>query len=173
MPAPFAAPRAAAPRPTSRPFPCRLSEPWRRCWRRSTALVMLVAMGGGALLSRLREEGGSGGVCEEGVAATSEGERTAPVSSAYKEGRGGRFVLPLKQPPTISPTMPHSTRAVMGECGGYGTRFGVAQPACARALFWAWATHGAERCWARPKSGHRHTRTGTHRILLRIHRALP
>ena len=116
-PAPSAAPRAAAPRPTSRPFPYRLSGPWRRWWGRSTALVMLVAMGGGALLSRLREEGGSGGVCEEGVAATSKGERTASVSSAYKEGRGGRFGLPNKRPPTISPTMPHSTHAVMGERG--------------------------------------------------------
>ena len=125
LPAPSAAPQAAVPRPTSRPSSCRLLEPWRRWWGRSTALVVLVAMGGGALLSRLREEGwgGAAEVREDGVVATSEGERTAPVSSAYKEGRGGRFGLPLKQPPTISPTMPHSTRAVMGECGGYGTRF--------------------------------------------------
>ena len=49
------------------------------------------------------------------VAATSEGERTAPVSSAYKEGRGGRFALPNKQPPTISPTTPRLTRAVTGD----------------------------------------------------------
>ena len=89
-------------------------------------VVMLVAMGGGgALLSRLREEEGSDGVCEEGVAATSKGERTALVSSAYKEGRGGRFGFPNKQPPMISPTTPHSTHAVRGGHGGYGERYGV------------------------------------------------
>ena len=160
MPAPFAVPQAAAPRSTSQPSPCRLSEPWRRWWGRTTALVMLVAMGGGALLSRLREEGGSGGVCEEGVAASSEGEQTAPVSSAYKEGRGGRFALPNKEPPTISPTTPHSTRAVRGERGGYGARFGVAQSACARALSWAWPNSARHRVWPRPGGSCRCTRIG-------------
>ena len=123
-------------------------------------LVMLVAMGGGALLSRLREEGGAAEFLEDEVAATSEGGRTAPVSSAYKEGRGERFTLPNKQPPTISPTMPHSTRAVMGECGGYGTRFGVAQPACARALSWAWPNSARHRVWPRPGGSCRCTRLG-------------
>ena len=37
----------------------------------------------------------------------------------------------------------------------------------------AWATHDAEHCWSRPKTGHGHTRPGLRRILLRIHRALP
>ena len=93
-PAPFAAPRAAAPRPTSRPFPCLLSEPWRRWWGRSTALMMLVAMGGGALLSlSFEKKGGAAEICEDEV-ATSEGGRTAPVSPTYKEGGGGRSVFP-------------------------------------------------------------------------------
>ena len=36
-------------------------------------------------------------VAGNGFYYTSEGERTAPVSSAYKEGRGGRFALPNKE----------------------------------------------------------------------------
>ena len=51
VPAPFVAPQAAVPRSTSQPSLCRLSEPWRKWWRRSTALVVLVAMGGGALFT--------------------------------------------------------------------------------------------------------------------------
>ena len=43
----------------------------------------------------------------------------------------------IKKPPTISPTMLHSTRAVRGGRGGYGERYGVTQAARARALFWA------------------------------------
>ena len=31
----------------------------------------------------------------------------------------------IKKPPTISPTTPHSTRAVRGGRGGYGERYGV------------------------------------------------
>ena len=59
-------------------------------------VVVLVAAGGGALLSPLREEGGAAEICEDEV-ATSEGGRTAPVSPAYKEGGGGRFALPNKE----------------------------------------------------------------------------
>ena len=106
------------------------------------------------------KKGGAAEVREDGVVATSEGERTAPVSSAYKEGRVGRFGLPLKQPPMISPTMPHSTRAVMGERGGYGTRFGVAQPACARALSWAWPNSARHRVWPRPGGSCQCTKRG-------------
>ncbi len=116
--------------------------------------------GRSAALSASRRRGGAAEVREDGVEATSEGERTAPVSSAYKEGRGGRFALSLKQPPTFSPTMPHSTHAVMGECGGYGTRFGVAQPACARALFWAWPNSARHHVWPRPGGSCRCTRVG-------------
>ena len=123
-------------------------------------VVMLVAMGGRSALSRLREEGGAAEFLEDGVVATSEGERTAPVSSAYKEGRGGRFALPNKEPPTISPTTPHSTRAVRGERGGYGARFGVAQSACARALSWAWPNSARHRVWPRPGGSCRCTRIG-------------
>ena len=101
--------------------------------------------GRSAALSASRRKGGAAEVREDGVVATSEGERTAPVSSAYKEGRGGRFALPNKEPPTISPTMPHSTRAVGGGHGGYGVRFGVARAARARALFWAWPNSARHR----------------------------
>ena len=60
--------------------------------------MMLVAMGGGALLSlSLEKKGGAAEVCEDGVVATSGGERTAPISPAYKEGGGGRFALPNKE----------------------------------------------------------------------------
>ena len=55
------------------PFPLSAFGAMAEVVREVDGVVMLVAMGGGALLSRLREEGGSGGVCEEGVAATSEG----------------------------------------------------------------------------------------------------
>ena len=128
--------------------------------REVDGVEMLVTMGGAERRSLgFEKKGGSGGV-REGVAATSEGERTAPVSSAYKEGRGGRFTLPNKQPPTISPTMPHSTRAIMGERGGYGARFGVAQPACARALSWACPNSARHRVWPRPGGSCRCTRIG-------------
>ena len=61
-------------------------------------MVMLVAMGGGALLSLgFEKKGGAAEVREDGVVATSEGERTAPVSSAYKEGGGIRFALLNKE----------------------------------------------------------------------------
>ena len=61
-------------------------------------LVVLVAMGGGALLSfSFGKKGGAAEVREDGVVATSKGERTAPVSSAYKEGGGGRFALANKE----------------------------------------------------------------------------
>ena len=37
----------------------------------------------------------------------------------------------------------------------------------------AWAIHGAERCWARPKTVHGHARPRSRRISLRSHRARP
>src|SRR6187399_1724531 len=37
----------------------------------------------------------------------------------------------------------------------------------------AWATHGAERCWARPKTVHGHTWPTARRIQLRIRRIPP
>ena len=118
--------------------------------------------GGGAERCSLgfEKKGGAAEVREDGVVATSKGERTAPVSSAYKEGRGGRFALPNKEPPTISPTMPHSMRAVRGERGGYRARFGVAQSACARALSWAWPNSARHRVWPRPGGSCRCTRIG-------------
>ena len=56
------------------PFPLSAFGAMAEVVGKVVGVVMLVAMRGGALLSRLREEGGSGGVCEEGVAGTSEGE---------------------------------------------------------------------------------------------------
>ena len=113
LPAPFATPQAAAPRSTSQPSPCRLSEPWRKWWRRSTALVVLVAMGGGALLSfrfgKTRERRRFPRLKQQPVNG-----RTTPVSPAYKEGGVDVPPFRIKKPPTISPTTPHSTRAVRG-----------------------------------------------------------
>ena len=116
--------------------------------------------GRSAALSASRRRGGAAEVREDGVVATSEGERTAPVSSAYKEGRGRRFALPNKEPPTISPTTPHSTRAVRGGRGGYGVRYGVTQAARARALFWAWPNSARHRVWPRPGGSCRCTKVG-------------
>ena len=44
--------------------------------------------------------------------------------------REGADVSPfrIKKPPTISPTIPHSTRAVWGGRGGYGVRYNVTRP---------------------------------------------
>ena len=53
-----------------------------------------------------------------------------------REGAGLPYFR-IKKPPTISPTMPHSTRAVRGGRGGYRVRYGITRAARARALFWA------------------------------------
>ena len=76
--------------------------------------------------------------------------------------REGADVPPfrIKKPPTISPTTPHSTRAVRGGRGGYGERYGVTQAACARALFWAWPNSARHRVWPRPGGSCRCTRVG-------------
>ena len=51
--------------------------------------VVLVAMGGGALLSfGFEKKEGAAEIFEEGVTTGESGE-TAPVSPAYKEGGGG------------------------------------------------------------------------------------
>ena len=51
---------------TSRPSPCQLSEPWRKWQGRSTVLVVLVAMGGGALLSLgFEKKGGAAEIFED------------------------------------------------------------------------------------------------------------
>ena len=94
--------------------------------REVDGVEMMVTMGGAERCSLGFEKKGGAEVREDGVVATSKGEQTAPVSSAYQEGRGGRFGLPNKQPPTISPTMPHSTRAVRE--GAVGTEQDTAQP---------------------------------------------
>ena len=102
------------------------------------ALVVLVAMGGGALLSFCFEKkGGAAEISEIGVATGKMGE--LPLFPLLIK-REGADVSPfrIKKPPTISPTMPHSTRAVGGGRGGYGVKYGVTQAARARALFWAW-----------------------------------
>ena len=144
------------------PFPLSAFGAMAEVVEKVDSVVMLVAMGGGAERCSLGLEktGGAAEGREEEVAAPSEGERTAPVSSAYKEGQGGHFGLPNKQPPTISPTMPHSTRAIMGERGGYGARFGVAQSACAHALSWAWPNSAWHSVWPRPGGSCRCTRIG-------------
>ena len=66
----------------------------------------------------------------------------------------------IKKPPTISPTMPHSTRAVGGGRGGYGVRYGVNQVARACALFWAWPNSARHRVWPRPGGSCRCTKVG-------------
>ena len=101
-------------------------------------LVVLVAMGGGALLSFgfEKERWGAAEISEIGVATGKMGE--LPLFPLLIK-REGADVPPfrIKKPPMISPTMPHSTRAVGGGRGGYGVRYGVTQAARARALFWA------------------------------------
>ena len=75
---------------------------------------MLVAMGGGALLSLgLEKKGRAAEVCEDGVVATSGGGNELPLFPLLIK-REEADVLPfrIKNPPTISPTTPRSTRAV-------------------------------------------------------------
>ena len=121
---------------------------------------MLVAMGGGALLSfSFGKKGGAAEVSEIGVATGEMGELPLFPLLIKTEGAG----IPLfriKKPPTISPTTPHSTRAVRGGRGGYGVRYGVTQAARARALFWAWPNSARHRVWPRPGGSCRCTRVG-------------
>ena len=86
-------------------------------------MVVLVAMGGGALLSfGFEKKGGSGG--DFGVAIGEMGE--LPLFPLLIKREGADVLhFRIKKPPTISPTMPHSTRAVRGGRGGYGERYGV------------------------------------------------
>ena len=88
-------------------------------------MVMLVAMGGGALLSfSFGKKGGAAEISEIGVATGEMGELPLFPLLIKREGAG---VPPfrIKKPPMISPTTPQSTRAVRGGCGGYGERYGV------------------------------------------------
>ena len=75
-------------------------------------MVMLVAMGGGALLSfSFGKKGGAAEISEIGVTTGKMGE--LPLFPLLIK-REGADVPPfrIKKPPTISPTTPHSTRAV-------------------------------------------------------------
>ena len=73
-------------------------------------MVVLVAMGGGALLSfSFGKKGGAAEISEIGVATGKMGE--LPLFPLLIK-RGGIPSSRIKKPPTISPTMPHSTRAV-------------------------------------------------------------
>ena len=123
-------------------------------------LVVLVATGGGALLSLgFEKKGGAAEILEERVTTGKVGK--LPLFPLLIK-REGADVSPfrIKKPPMISPMMPHSTRAVGGGRGGYGVRFGVTQAARARALFWAWPNSARHRVWPRPGGSCRCTRVG-------------
>ena len=101
--------------------------------------------GRSAALFQLWEEGGSGGgFFEVGIATGEMGELPLFPLLIKREGAGVPSFR-IKKPPTISPTMPHSTRAVRGGRGGYGVRYGITQAARARALFWAWPNSARHR----------------------------
>ena len=74
-------------------------------------MVMLVAMGGGALLSFCFEKEGAAEIF--GVGATNGEIGELPLFPLLIK-REGADVSPfrIKKPPTISPMTPHSTRAV-------------------------------------------------------------
>ena len=80
--------------------------------------------GRGAALFQLWEDEGAAEVSEIGV-ATGEWANYPCFPMLIK--REGADVPPflIKKPPTISPTTPHSTRAVRGGRGGYGERYGI------------------------------------------------
>ena len=83
-------------------------------------MVTLVAMGGGALLSLgLEKKGGAAEICEIGVTTGEMGELPLFPLLIKREGADVSS-FQIKKPPTISPTTPHSTRAVGGGRGGYG-----------------------------------------------------
>ena len=121
---------------------------------------MLVAMGGGALLSfSFGKKRGAAEVCENGEATGEMGE--LPLFPLLIKRKGADVPsFRIKKPPTISPTMPHSTRAVGGGRGGYGVRYGVTQAACAHALFWARPNSARHRVWPRLGGSCRCTRVG-------------
>ena len=75
-------------------------------------MVVLVAMGGGALLSfGFGKKRGAAEICEIGVATGEMDE--LPLFPPLIKGEGADVSsFRIKKPPTISPTMPHSTRAV-------------------------------------------------------------
>ena len=82
-------------------------------------------MGGGALLSfSFGKKGGAAEVFEIGIATGEMGELPLFPLLIKREGSGVPS-FQIKKPPTISPTMLHSTRAVTGGRGGYGARYGV------------------------------------------------
>ena len=81
--------------------------------------------GGGALLSfSFGKKGGAAEIFEIGVATGEMGELPLFPLLIKREGAGVPLFR-IKKPPTISPTTPHSTRAVRGGRGGYGERYGV------------------------------------------------
>ena len=95
------------------------------------------ATGGGALLSfGFEKKGGAAEILENGVATGEVGKLPLFPLLIKREGADVSSFR-IKKPPTISPTTPHSTRAIRGGRGGYGVRYGVTQAACTRALFWA------------------------------------
>ena len=122
--------------------------------------VASVAMRGGALLSfGFEKKEGAAEILEDKATDGEVGELPLLPLLIKREGAD---VSPfrIKKPPTISPTMPHSTRAVGGGRGGYGVRYGVTQAARARALFWAWPNSARHRVWPRPGGSCRCTRVG-------------
>ena len=80
--------------------------------------------GRSAALFQLREEGGAAEICEIGVTTGEMGELPLFPLLIKREGADVSS-FQIKKPPTISPTTPHSTRAVQGGRGGYGERYGV------------------------------------------------
>ena len=88
-------------------------------------MVVLVAMGGGALLSfSFGKKGEAAEISEIGVPTGEMGE--LPLFPLLIKGEGADVSsFRIKKPPTISPTTLHSTRAVRGKRGGYGVRYGV------------------------------------------------
>ena len=81
--------------------------------------------GGGALLSfSFGKKGGAAEIFEIGVATGEMGELPLFPLLIKREGADIPFFR-IKKPPTISPTTPHSTRAVQEGRGGYGERYGV------------------------------------------------
>ena len=89
-------------------------------------MVVLVAMGSGALLSlsQLWEGEGAAEISEIGSSNWQMGELPLFPLLIKTEGADVSHFR-IKKPPTISPTMLHSMRAVRGGRGGYGERYGV------------------------------------------------
>ena len=122
--------------------------------------VELVAMGGGALLFfGFEKKEGAAEIFENGVATGEVGKLLLFPLLIKREG-ADVSPLRIKKPPTISPMMPRSARAVGGGRGGSGARFGVTRAARARALFWAWPNSARHRVWPRPGGSYRCTRVG-------------